>query len=591
MERRSAKLLGRYEIVAELGRGAMGVVYKARDPRIDRFVAIKTIFLNQANGQEQQEFRERFFIEAQAAGRLLHPGIVAVFDVGEDPKTGDPFIVMEYIKGQVLRDLVIGGSRPLPLNTGLLITQQIAEALDYAHEQGVVHRDIKPANILVAKEEQAKISDFGIAQLDVTHLTLPGRVLGTPAYMSPEQLEGDQVDGRSDLFSLGAILYTLVTGYSPFQGNSAMTICFKIANRDPLQPTALTPDLPSELDAVIARALAKDPGRRYQRGMDFAAELRELREKLERGVQPLNPSLWFSKDRRTWLDTGGWASFGTKPVAANQPLLSTRMARSAPNVPVQSATDHAKQLFLSSKLFSVPSWMGVAALVVVGAIAGSIFALHHLKGSGTAAAVVSDEANRKLGALPNTMSPGTILENTPPLEIAQALPVVPGSEQAKASQTKVGVSNFKPVKPNSVELANPSSHRPMAVAMIAPPLRPREATTQTRLEEHAIADSNVEIDIEDRFTDATLSLWVDNKLQYEHPLAARKHLSLLSKGAKEKVTIPVSAGDHELRIRVRSVADQYEESKSVSGNFLKGGEKILAVNFEKHTKEMRLTLR
>ena len=202
METRWGKLLGRYEIVAELGNGAMGTVYKARDPKIDRFVAIKTILLHQSGVQEQREFRERFFVEAQAAGRLLHPGIITVFDVGEEPETSDPYIVMEYIDGQTLRELLAAGNGKLPVATALQIIQELAEALDYAHAQGVVHRDIKPANILVTKEGQAKIGDFGIAQLDLSHITLPGRVVGTPAYMSPEQLDGQQVDGRSDLFSL-----------------------------------------------------------------------------------------------------------------------------------------------------------------------------------------------------------------------------------------------------------------------------------------------------------------------------------------------------------------------------------------------------
>ncbi len=278
MEAPVGKILGRYEIVAEQGRGAMGAVYKARDPKIDRFVAIKTILLHQIEAEEQREFRARFFVEAQAAGRLLHPGIVAVFDVGEDPETSDPYIVMEYIEGQTLQDLLSENGKKLPLNDALRITLEIAEALDYAHAQGVVHRDIKPANILITKEGQAKIGDFGIAQLDLTHMTVPGRVIGTPAYMSPEQLEGRQVDGRSDLFSLGAILYSAVTGFSPFQGNNATAVCFQVANRDPLEATALDPELPAELDTVIARALAKDPAARYQRGLEFAQDVRKLRD-------------------------------------------------------------------------------------------------------------------------------------------------------------------------------------------------------------------------------------------------------------------------------------------------------------------------
>src|SRR5580698_5474221 len=277
METRWGKRFGRYEVIAEVGRGAMGVVYKARDPKIDRFVAVKTISLSGQNPEEEREYRERFFHEAQAAGRLLHPGIVTIFDTGEDPESHVAFIVMEFVAGQSLDRLLAGKTKKLPLDTALRLSEELAEALDHAHGQGVIHRDMKPANILVTPEGHAKIADFGIAKMNLANLTIPGRALGTPAYMSPEQLEGEPVDKRSDLFSLGAILYHMVTGYGPFQGNSATTVCFKVANHDPLRATAIDPDLPPELDSVIARAMAKDPALRYQRGLEFALDLRELR--------------------------------------------------------------------------------------------------------------------------------------------------------------------------------------------------------------------------------------------------------------------------------------------------------------------------
>jgi len=281
METRWGKQYGRYEIIAELGRGAMGVVYKARDPKIDRFVALKTISLDGQNPEDEREYRDRFFNEAQAAGRLLHPGIVTIFDTGEDPESHTAYIVMEYVAGQSLDRLLSEKTKTLPLITALLLGEELAEALDHAHAHGVVHRDMKPANILVTPEQHAKIADFGIAKVNLAHLTLAGRAVGTPAYMSPEQLEGEPVDKRSDLFSLGAILYRMVTGYGPFQGNSATTVCFKVANRDPIRATALNSDLPAELDAVIARAMAKDPAERYQRGLEFALDLRELRERAQ----------------------------------------------------------------------------------------------------------------------------------------------------------------------------------------------------------------------------------------------------------------------------------------------------------------------
>jgi len=273
--------LGRYQILAELGRGAMGVVYKAIDPKINRVVAIKTVSLAGQSPDEQRGYCERLFREAEAAGRLSHPGIVAIFDVGEEPETRAPYIVMEYVPGQSLDKMLSRHAGRMPVGAALQLTQELAEALDWAHEQGVVHRDLKPGNILVTEEGHAKIADFGVAKLNLAHLTLPGHVLGTPAYMSPEQLNDEPVDGRSDLFSLGAILYTAVTGYRPFQGSSAVTVCFKVVNRDPVPATAFDSDLPPGLDYIIARAMAKDPAQRYQRGLEMALDIKDLQERRE----------------------------------------------------------------------------------------------------------------------------------------------------------------------------------------------------------------------------------------------------------------------------------------------------------------------
>jgi serine/threonine protein kinase len=263
MATRVGTLIGRYEIDAELGRGAMGVVYRGRDPRIDRTVAIKIISLSGLEPAAEQEYRERFVAEARAAGGLSHPGIVTIFDVGE-PDAETPYLVMEYVDGQNLDRLLVGDNNQLPLNTSLRMAQELAEALHYAHEQGVVHRDVKPANVLVTGEGHAKIADFGIAKLNQAQLTMPGQVLGSPAYMAPEQLSEEGVDGRSDLFSVGVILYAMLTGHRPFQGNSATTVCFKLVNHDPLAVTAFNSQFPPEIYLIVSQAMAKDPGQRYQ---------------------------------------------------------------------------------------------------------------------------------------------------------------------------------------------------------------------------------------------------------------------------------------------------------------------------------------
>src|SRR5215470_336807 len=276
MANQEIRRFGRYEIVAELGRGAMGVVYRARDPEIDREVALKTFSMIGLEREQQEEFRQRFVGEARAAGRLSHPGIITIFDVGQNPEDQTPYIVLEFVAGESLSK-ILNRQKRLPLSTALQLAEELADALDYAHAQGVVHRDIKPANILVTADGHAKIADFGIAKLNLSQLTVPGRVLGTPAYMAPEQLSGEGVDGRSDIFSVGVILYAMVTGHSPFHGNSATTVCYKVVNRDPVPASAFDLDLPQTLDAVIFRAMAKDPADRYQRGADLANDLRELR--------------------------------------------------------------------------------------------------------------------------------------------------------------------------------------------------------------------------------------------------------------------------------------------------------------------------
>jgi len=268
-------MLGRYQVEKELGKGAMGVVYLGRDPKINRVVAIKTMALSQEFDEDElADVKERFFREAETAGRLNHPNIVTMYDAGEEHDLA--YIAMEFLKG---KDLV-PQTKPeglLPLAKVISITARVADALDYAHQNNVVHRDIKPANIMYEPEsDQLKVTDFGIARITDSSKTKTGMVLGTPSYMSPEQLAGKKIDGRSDIFSLGVMLYQMCTGRLPFVGESMAQLMFKIANEPAPDIHALRPDLPPALVAVIDKALVKDPDQRYQRGAEMAADLRAL---------------------------------------------------------------------------------------------------------------------------------------------------------------------------------------------------------------------------------------------------------------------------------------------------------------------------
>jgi len=266
-------MLGRYQVEKELGKGAMGVVYLGKDPKIGRVVAIKTMALSQEfEGDELVEVKERFFREAETAGRLTHPNIVTIYDAGEEHDLA--FIAMEFLKG---RDLVPYTKKDalLPVPQVMSIVARVAEALGYAHQQNVVHRDIKPANIMYEPESDTpKVTDFGIARVTDSSKTKTGMVLGTPSYMSPEQLAGKKVEGRSDLFSLGVTLYQMLSGSLPFTGDSMAQLMFKIANEPHADIRTVNPALPTCVAAVINKSLAKDPDQRYQTGEQMAKAIR-----------------------------------------------------------------------------------------------------------------------------------------------------------------------------------------------------------------------------------------------------------------------------------------------------------------------------
>jgi eukaryotic-like serine/threonine-protein kinase len=264
--------IGRYQIQDLLGRGAMGEVYRARDPVIDRSVAIKIMRRELTTGSGSEQLLERFRREARAAGRRFHPNIVAIWDFGDD--NGRPFLVMELVDGRGL-DQIIKSSGPFELSRGVPIIMQVLSALGFAHENGIVHRDIKPSNIMVLQNDHVKVADFGIARIDASEFTIVGDLLGTPAYMAPEQLTGGTVDHRTDLFAAGVILFEMLTGVKPFRGKSITEIMSFMEKRGPEDIRALNPAVPDPLKRVIIKSVAFDAAQRYSDAAQFSHAIAE----------------------------------------------------------------------------------------------------------------------------------------------------------------------------------------------------------------------------------------------------------------------------------------------------------------------------
>jgi len=382
--------LGKYLIRRELGKGAMGVVYEGFDPAIERTVAIKTILPAQLSSEEASNVLARFKREAQAAGRLNHPGIVAVYDYGEEIADDDhtmvageaaaqarqrvAYIAMEFVKGRELRDFFEANER-FALKDVERLMAEILDALGHAHAHGVVHRDMKPANLIVLPNGKIKVADFGIARVEKSELTQVGTVMGTPAYMSPEQFMGQPVDGRSDIFSCGVILYQFLTGEKPFTGNST-TIMFKVLHEEPLAPSLLNVALPAAFDQVVKKAMAKNPDDRYQTAQEFTQAIHATLS------APAAQSVVVDPDR-TELSMPPVAS--AKPVAAPGPAP-------APAAPPAGDRPHKSPAALVAAV--------VASVAVLGA--GGYFYLRGGTASAPTAALSSEAASAPQAATPVT---------------------------------------------------------------------------------------------------------------------------------------------------------------------------------------------
>ncbi len=338
--------MGRYEILKVLGRGAMGVVYLARDPLIDRQVALKTLRLD-IDPDVADEFRERFLREARAAGRLSHRNIVTIHDVGEDADSELLFIAMEYVPGRNLKQVLASGAGLRPSEVARIVAC-VAEAVDYAHRMGVVHRDIKPANIILTEDGTPKITDFGVARLESSNLTVEGQFIGTPNYMSPEQISGKAVDGRCDIFSTGVVLFELLTGQRPFPGTNISEVTHRIVHEACPIPSTLRPGLPPAFNPVVLKCLAKLPEQRFQDAAQLANVLAALaRSLVQRTPDDLARTAVFSPDLETRV----------RPAPAAPPSLLERLRTTWVQLPMPEV--------LRRQVNTKWVWRIVAAWVIV----------------------------------------------------------------------------------------------------------------------------------------------------------------------------------------------------------------------------------
>ncbi len=413
---------GRYEVVAEIGDGSMGRVYKARDPVVERFVAIKTIKSEYLTRDQAKEYLKRFRREAQAAGSLNHPNIVRIFDVGEN------HLVMEMLEGQTLQQLIREGG-PMEPERARAILSPVADALDHAHASGIIHRDIKPANIMIQTGGQPKLMDFGVAHLDATVMTATGQILGSPSFMSPEQLLGENVTPRSDNYSLAVVAYEMLTGQSPFPGKTITAVIYRVMHEEAPSPRKLNASLPDRYDEIFAKALAKDPTKRYASATDFSSAL-DIRD-IELSLDGL-------------LDDEAPEAIGPAP-DAGAGAASRSTSASVPGETPPDLIAEAPTLAGPAPATTAGSrpgarrhfWIGLGAVVILG----SVFVVLSRSGSEPPAAPTADVS----------ASPSADLETT-----AVADEVAPSPTSKRAARPRASA----PPRQASVAAASPERAKP-----------------------------------------------------------------------------------------------------------------------------------
>jgi eukaryotic-like serine/threonine-protein kinase len=547
--------IGRFQIRRELGRGMMGVVYEALDPALHRSVALKVIRLAFATSKEERDaFERRFMTEARAAAGLSHVGIVVVHEVGRDPETGLLYLALEHLPGRTLAEQIAEGAR-LPEREALHLVERVAQALHYAHERGIVHRDIKPANIMVLPDGQPKILDFGLAKLEAGHeLTAAGQFMGTPLFMSPEQAGGEAVDRRSDLFSLGAILYTLLAGRRPFEAENVARILARVAHQPPSPLRETAPSVSGDAEYVVMRALQKEPARRYSTAAAMAEDLADVRG----GRPPRHRS-----DHAA-------VSVGEGTVVARR--VATRSLRRAVLLTLFLAG-----LALYYLSVSGPDRLAETVADFVTAPLGTSSAAHPLQsedlpspGSTPTGDLMTPAAEPatpgladRAGALPEP-------EAEPPLASARGASEELGDPTTTPSPSAPSKEVAPILLPDADEAGSeapapvwdpkaPPSEEPL---LPKPPPSPRSGPAVAASPPPSAA---LAIDLEHPVTKGTVRVWLDGQLVLREALTSaitRKILFFVYRSGRVQETLRVNAGVHRLRVEVHGAgtADAGEAS-------------------------------
>jgi serine/threonine-protein kinase len=543
--------IGRYEILAELGQGAMGTVYKARDPMMDRLVAIKVIRITGLSRDDLQRYKQRFQREAMTAGKMSHPGIVTIYDISED-EAGHPYMVMEFVEGDALYNLLRPDEkgrlpqRP-PLAKSIDIGIQVAEALAYAHGRGVIHRDIKPANIIVTADGRAKIADFGVAKLTGTEATAAtARVVGTPAYMSPEMCTGGNVDARTDIFSLGAMLYWMATGEKPFPGDTISAVAFKVVYEQVVPPRQIDPALSAELETTLVRCLAKNPDQRYPNSTELAKDLTALKT---------------GSRRRTAVAPGIAARTTAMPDLA--PVVATVKAKWNEMLPGNWKYVPLGFVVLLLMIVSLGLWLRSSDAGPETEQQAAV----------TAPAVAPPSETQPP---PETETPKPEAKTAPAQEPAAptGAPIQRAEQPSKPKPQEGAEESLPAAEPKEQPMPAeppPATQPELAPVESAAPAKPAKVQARPAM-------ATLEIECRHNFRLAKIEIFSSGTKIYSGELAGQSRVLARAAGVLN-ATAPIRAGEHTLSVRI--TADRQDYRGEITGTFAEGATRALRIDFGK----------